>query len=174
MAISIGKKCFIASSATLIGDVMIGDSVAIMDNAVLRGDQNRIIIGDNSNIQDNVTVHTDDDYPTTIGRHVSVGHNAIVHGSIVEDYVIVGMGAITLNGSRIGSGSVIAAGSVVTQNFSVPEKSLVAGIPGAVKRSNDSSLLEYAKLNALAYSNLREGYLQGKYEIIRGSEIEKH
>lgn len=174
MTISIGKRCFIASSVTLIGNVKIGDNVAIMDNAVLRGDQNSIVVGDNSNIQDNVTVHTDDDYPTSIGKHVSVGHNAIVHGSTVEDYVIVGMGAITLNGSRIGSGSVIAGGSVVTQNFSVPEKSLVAGIPGTIKRSNDPSLLEYARLNALAYSNLREGYLQGKYEIMRGSDLKQH
>ncbi len=172
MAIRIGKECYIASSATLIGDVTVGDRVAIMEGAVLRGDLNRIVIGADSNIQDNVTVHTEKDHAALIGNFVSVGHNAVVHGSVIHDYVIVGMGALTLNGSTINSGSVIAAGSVVPQNFTVPEMSLVAGVPGAVKRTGDQNLKDYARRNAESYSRLRETYLSGGYDILRGSDLQ--
>ncbi|MCL4340531.1 MAG: gamma carbonic anhydrase family protein [Candidatus Thermoplasmatota archaeon] len=171
MAIKIGKECYIAKSATLIGDVTIGDRVAIMEGAVLRGDLNRIFVGNDSNIQDNVTVHTEIDHAALIGNFVSVGHNAVVHGSVVHDYVIVGMGALTLNGATVNSGSVIAAGSVVQQNFTVPELSLVAGVPGVVKRTGDQKLKEYAMRNAESYSRLRQAYLSGSYDILRGSDL---
>ena len=171
MTIKIGRECFIAASATLIGDVTIGNRVAIMDGAVLRGDLNRIVVGDDSNIQDNATVHTEIDHPAIIGKSVSVGHNAVVHGSLVRDYVIVGMGALTLNGANVNSGSVIAAGSVVQQNFTVPEMSLVAGVPATIKRTGDHNLMEYARKNAESYSRLRESYLAKKYEILRGSDL---
>lgn len=171
MAVTVGKNCFIAESATIIGEVEIGDNVAIMDNAVLRGDLNRIVVGDFSNIQDNATVHTESDHPAIIGSYVSVGHNAVVHGSKIDDYVIIGMGAMTLNGSHVMSGSVIAAGAVVTENFSVPEMSLVAGVPGTVKRSRDTALRDYARRNAESYSRLRQSYLSGKFQIVRGRDL---
>ena len=163
MTIAIGRGVYIARSASLIGEVTLGDGVSIFDSAVLRGDENRISIGPDSNVQDNATIHVEVGSPTTIGRNVSIGHNAIVHGATIGDHVIVGMGAIVLSGAVVESGSVIGAGSVVTENFRVPENSLVLGVPGkVVKQSED--YLEYAKLNARAYIDLRESYIQGKFE----------
>ena len=173
MSVIIGKNCYIARSATLIGDVTLGNNVAIMEGAVLRGDINSIVIGTYSNVQDNVTIHSEVDSPTKIGEYVSIGHNAVVHGTTIGDYVIVGMGALVLTGSRIGEGTVIAAGAVIREGFVVPPNSLVAGVPGAVKRSDDPNLREYAEVNAMSYSTLRENYLSGKYEIYRGEETRK-
>ncbi len=171
MPVKVGKNCFIAETAVLIGDVMIGDDVAIFDNTVLRGDLNQIIVGHNSNLQDNVTVHTDVNNPAVIGKNVSVGHNAIVHGAFIEDDIIIGMGAIVMNGARIHSGSVVAAGTVVTQETSVPENSLIAGTPGKIKRTGDSSLRDYAILNAESYAVLREKHKHGDFHRITGSDL---
>lgn len=171
MPIIIGKNCYIAETAVLIGDVTIGDNVGIFDNAVLRGDLNRIVVGDGSNIQDNVTFHTELNHATIIGKDVSVGHNAIVHGSELADTIIVGMGAIVMNGAKIPSGCVIAAGAVVTENFTCSENSLVAGLPGKVKRESDQSLKEYAMRNAQSYSVLREKHLAGEFDRKTGKSL---
>lgn len=171
MVITVGKNCFIAKSAVLLGDVKIGDNVAIFDHTVLRGDMNIITVGNNSNIQDNVTIHTDVNNPAVIGDSVSIGHNAIVHGATLGDEIIIGMGAIVMNGSVISRGSVIAAGSVVTQNMNVPENSLVAGVPGKIKRSGDPGLREYAQLNAQSYGILRERHKSGEIQRITGSDL---
>ncbi len=171
MAITVGKNCFIANTAVLIGNVTIGDNVAIFDHTVLRGDMNSITVGDYSNIQDNVTVHTDIDNPAVIGKNVSVGHNAIVHGATLGDEIIVGMGAIVMNGARISSGSVVAAGTVVTQGTEVPENSLIAGVPGKVKRESDPGLREYARANAQSYGVLREKHLKGDFPRKTGSDF---
>jgi carbonic anhydrase/acetyltransferase-like protein (isoleucine patch superfamily) len=171
MPVKIGEKCYIAESAVLIGDVTIDDEVCIMDGAVLRGDLNSIKIGKGSNIQDNVTLHTEKNHATILGEKVSVGHNAVVHGCTVESEVLVGMGSILMNGSRISRGSVVAAGSVVRENFTCPEKSLVAGAPATLKRSGDDSLLSYCIANAESYSILREDYILGRYEKVYGRDI---
>ena len=149
MPIRIGKNCYIADTAVLIGDVTIGDDVAIFDHVVLRGDLNKIMVGNGSNIQDNVTFHTEINHGTFIGEGVSVGHNAVVHGCELMDNIIVGMGAIVMNGSKIPSGCVIAAGAVVTENFICRENSLIVGLPAKVKREADPLLLEYAKRYSL-------------------------
>lgn len=171
MAVKIGNGCFIAKTAVLIGDVELGDNVAIFDHAVLRGDLNKIVVGDNSNIQDNVTVHTEITHPAIIGSNVSIGHNAVVHGSTLGNYIIVGMGARTLNGAVIPEGCVIAAGTVVTENFTCDENSLIAGIPGKIKRAGDKNLREYAKKNAESYSVLRKKHNAGEFERITGSDL---
>lgn len=170
MAIDISNDTMIADTAVLIGDVKISKGVSIFDYAVLRGDLNVITVGENSNIQDNVTIHVDEGHPTVIGRNVSVGHNAVVHGSTIEDNVIIGMGAIILNGAHIRSGSVVAAGTVVTENFESEENSLVAGIPGKIKKVDDS-MREYAIRNAASYEKLRDMHLSGKFTKIYGKQL---
>lgn len=125
-----GKNCFIAINATLTGDIIMGDECSIWFNAVLRGDVNSIRMGNRVNVQDNATVHCS--YlkaATTIGNNVSIGHNAIIHGCVIEDNVLIGMGAIVMDHAKIGSNSIIAAGAVVLENTIVEPGSLYAGVP---------------------------------------------
>ena len=163
MTIKIGKNVYIAPTAVILGEVEISDGVSIFDSAVIRGDMNYVRIGENSNIQDNATIHTDTGNPTVMGKNVSVGHNAIVHGATVDDDIIIGMGAILLNGAHIRSGCVVAAGAVVRENFETLENSLLAGVPAELKRTGES-LHEYAIANARSYQGLRDLYLSGKVE----------
>ena len=163
MTIKIGKNVYIAATAVILGEVEISDGVSIFDSAVIRGDMNYVRIGENSNIQDNATIHTDAGNPTVMGKNVSVGHNAIVHGATVDDDIIIGMGAILLNGAHIRSGCVVAAGAVVRENFETQENSLLAGVPAELKRTGES-LHDYAFANARSYQGLRDLYLLGKVE----------
>ncbi len=167
--IKYGRSFYLADTATIIGDVTIGDNVTIMDSAVIRGDQNKIFIGDNSNIQDNATVHVNSACETRIGKNVSVGHNAVVHGAIIDDDVLIGMGAIILNNAHIRSGSVIAAGTVVTENFDSPENTLIAGIPGEIKKV-DRKYHEMAYENSLEYLKLNDQYRNKMYMKLHGWE----
>ena len=130
----IGRNVFIAPSATVLGDVEIGDNASIWFNAVLRGDMALIKVGENTNIQDNCTVHTDFDKPAKIGNNVTIGHNAVVHGCTVEDRCLIGINAVVLNGATIGKGSVVAAGSVVTEGQKVMPGHLVVGAPAKTKK----------------------------------------
>ncbi|MEM0139414.1 MAG: gamma carbonic anhydrase family protein [Ferroplasma sp.] len=168
--IKTGKNLYLADTAVLIGDVSVGENVTIMDSAVVRGDENPIYIGDNSNLQDNVTVHVNINYSAKIGKNVSVGHNAIVHGCVIEDNVLIGMGAIIMNNARIRSGSVVAAGTVITENFECEENSLIVGIPGSIKKI-DKKYREMAYLNSLEYVKLNEEYRNGKYQRITGRDL---
>jgi len=130
----IGSNVFIAPTATVIGDVEIADGVSIWYGAVLRGDLAPIRIGKNTNIQDNCTVHTDTDKPAVIGEHVTVGHNAVVHGCTVESNCLIGMNATVLNDAQVKTGSIVASGSVVREKQTVGPHHLVAGIPAALKK----------------------------------------
>lgn len=126
----IGEDCFLAETATIIGNVKMGNQCSIWYNAVLRGDVNSIELGNKVNIQDNAMVHcTYEKYPTKLGNNVSVGHNAIVHGCTIEDNVLVGMGAIVMDNCVIESYALIAAGAVLTQGTHVKSGELWAGIP---------------------------------------------
>ncbi len=170
MAIRKGKNIYIAETAVLLGDVELSDGVSVFDHTVLRGDMNKIRIGRNSNLQDNVTVHTDRDHPTTIGENVSVGHGAVVHGCTIDDNVIVGIGSIVLNGAHVSSGTVIGAGAVVREGFLSPENSLLTGVPAEVKRS-DATYLEYTRRNGESYQKLRDRYLKGEIERESGHSL---
>ncbi len=130
----VAGSAFVAATAVVIGKVCLGERSSVWYGSVLRGDDEEISVGEDSNIQDLSMVHADPGFPAIVGDRVTVGHRAIVHGATVEDDVLVGMGAILLNGAKIGSGSVIAAGAVVTPGTEVPEGSLVAGIPAKVIR----------------------------------------
>jgi len=130
-----GKGVFIASTATVVGDVSLGDGVSVWYGAVLRGDINRIEVGAFSNIQDNAVVHLADEYPAIIGRHVTVGHSAIVHACVIGDECLVGMGATVLDGAEVGEQSIIGAGALVTQRTVIPPGSMVLGAPAKVVRA---------------------------------------
>ena len=125
-----GKDCFIATNATIVGDVVMGDGCSVWFNAVVRGDVNSIRIGNKVNIQDGAVIHcTYEKTQTLIGDNVSIGHNAIVHGCTIEDHVLIGMGAIVMDGAVIGKGSIVAAGAIVTQGTKVPPGTIYAGNP---------------------------------------------
>jgi carbonic anhydrase/acetyltransferase-like protein (isoleucine patch superfamily) len=125
-----GTDVFIAPTATVIGNVRLGDQVSVWYGAVLRGDSEAITIGARSNVQDNAVIHcTYEKNPTSIGNNVSIGHAAIVHGCTVHDNVLIGMGAIVMDRAVIGSNSIIAAGAVVLEGTIVPEGSIFAGVP---------------------------------------------
>lgn len=134
MSENISSTASIAKGAVVVGDVTVGDYTSILFNAVLRGDDDSIRIGRCSNIQDNATVHTDRGRPTVIGDHVTVGHNAVVHGCTVGDYSLIGMGAVVLNGAKIGKHCLVGAGSLVLEGQEIPDGSLAVGNPAKVKR----------------------------------------
>ena len=139
---------FIADTATVIGRVRLLNAASVWFGAVLRGDNEWIEIGENSNVQDNATCHTDMGFPLVIGKNCTVGHNVILHGCTLEDDSLVGMGSIVMNGARIGRGSVVGAGSVITEGKQFPEYSLIIGAPARVIRTLDPELS--AKLGSSA------------------------
>jgi carbonic anhydrase/acetyltransferase-like protein (isoleucine patch superfamily) len=150
----IAQEAFAAPTSVVIGDVVMAAGSSVWYQAVLRADGGQIVLGAESNIQDNCTVHVDPGFAVTIGERVSVGHNAVLHGCTVEDDVLIGMGATVLNGARIGTGSLVAAQALVPQGMRVPPGSLVAGVPAKVKRSLTDEELEGIKLNAAVYVDL--------------------
>jgi carbonic anhydrase/acetyltransferase-like protein (isoleucine patch superfamily) len=148
-------SCYVDLSAQLIGDIVLGERSSVWMNAVLRGDVNAIRVGANSNVQDCAVLHGQRNlYPVVVGDWVTVGHNATIHGCVVEDEVVIGMGATILNNSRIGTGSIIAAGAVVTEHTVVPPRTLWAGVPAKMRRElgdkDRALILEYAQ-NYLDY-----------------------
>ncbi|MEL1239525.1 gamma carbonic anhydrase family protein [Flavobacterium flavipallidum] len=154
----IPEDCYVAENATIVGDVSFGASCSVWFNAVVRGDVNYIKIGNKVNIQDGAIIHcTYQKYPTIIGDNVSIGHNAIVHGCVVQDNVLIGMGAIIMDNCTIESNSIIAAGAVITQNTVVESGSIWAGVPAKkVKELNQSSFsgeIERIANNYLMYSS---------------------
>ena len=142
--------CYVDLSAQLIGDVELGENSSVWMNAVLRGDVNAIRVGANSNVQDCAVLHgMREMYPVIVGEWVTIGHNATVHGCVVEDAVLIGMGATILNDVRIGEGSIVAAGAVIAEHTAIPPNSLVAGVPGKVRRTlgeeDRKLILKYAQ-----------------------------
>ncbi|HVH56033.1 MAG TPA: gamma carbonic anhydrase family protein [Vicinamibacterales bacterium] len=141
---------YVDASAQVIGDVHIGAESSVWMNAVVRGDVHRIRIGDRSNVQDGTVVHVmNRTHPTTIGNDVTIGHAAIVHGCTLGDRVLIGMGAILLNGATVGSDSIVAAGSLLTEESRFPPRSLVMGSPAKLKRQltegEVASILEFSE-----------------------------
>lgn len=154
----IPEDCYVAENATIVGDVSFGDSCSVWFNAVVRGDVNYIKIGNKVNIQDGAVIHcTYQKYPTIIGNNVSIGHNALVHGCVVHDNVLIGMGAIVMDNCIIESNSIIAAGAVLTQNTVVISGSIWAGVPAKkvkdIEQSSFSGEIERIAENYLLYSS---------------------
>lgn len=157
-------SAFIAPTAVLIGDVEIREGASIWFGTVLRGDMARIEIGARTSVQDNSTIHTDENEPTLIGEDVTIGHNALVHSSVVDRNVLIGQAAVLTGGNTVGTGTIIGAGAVVPQGMKVPGGSLVVGIPAKVVRATGPdderwtvrAAKHYTELGAWYRENLRE------------------
>ena len=159
---TVHPSSYIAPSAVLIGDVVIGKNCGVYPNAVIRGDENKIDIGDGSNIQDCCVIHTDADHQVTIGKNVTIGHAAMIHGATIEDDCLIGIHAIVLNDALIRRGSIIGAGALVIEKMEVPEHSLVVGIPGKVVKQ-DPQFLTVIRSNAAEYQRLSKKYKQDMF-----------
>ncbi|MFF5337018.1 gamma carbonic anhydrase family protein [Streptomyces sp. NPDC013181] len=154
----IDADAFTAPTSVAIGDVTMAAGSSLWYQAVLRADCGPIVIGADSNIQDNCSVHVDPGFTVTVGERVSVGHNAVLHGCTVEDDVLIGMGATVLNGAHIGAGSLVAAQALVPQGMRVPPGSLVAGVPAKVKRPLTEEELAGVRFNAVGYVELARAH----------------
>jgi len=158
---TIAPSAFVDASAQIIGDVHVGDQSSVWMNAVVRGDVNHIRIGDRTNIQDGVVVHVmrDPSHPTVLGDAITVGHGAVIHGCTVEDECLIGMGAILLNGVRIGRGSIVAAGTLLPEGTVIPPRSLVMGSPGKVRRQITDEEHAFIRQSAANYVQYRLDYM---------------
>ncbi|MBC7178949.1 MAG: gamma carbonic anhydrase family protein, partial [Roseovarius sp.] len=152
----IAQDSWIAPDANLIGKVVIEDLASVWFGCTLRGDNEEIRVGAGSNVQENCVMHTDMGYPLVIGPGCTIGHKAMLHGCILEENVLIGMGATVLNGARIGRNSLIGAGALITEGKVIPEGSLVMGAPGRVVRSLDEAAIATLRATALHYQqNMR-------------------
>ncbi|MGW2962211.1 gamma carbonic anhydrase family protein [Streptomyces sp. NPDC001220] len=149
---------FVAPTASVIGDVTLKAGASVWYGAVVRGDVEKITVGAQANVQDNVTLHADPGFPVSVGERVSIGHNAVVHGATVGDDCLIGMGATVLNGAVIGAGSLVAAQALVPQGMVVPAGSLVAGVPAKIKRSLSEEELQGVTLNGTLYAELAKAH----------------
>ncbi|MFE7119813.1 gamma carbonic anhydrase family protein [Streptomyces sp. NPDC057654] len=160
----VDPQAFTAPTSVVIGDVTVAAGASLWYHSVLRADCGPIVLGADSNIQDNCTVHVDPGFPVTVGERVSVGHNAVLHGCTVEDEVLIGMGATVLNGAHIGAGSLIAAQALVPQGMRVPPGSLVAGVPAKVRRGLTAEEREQIRHNATMYLELAKAHRAALHE----------
>ncbi|HZD43481.1 MAG TPA: gamma carbonic anhydrase family protein [Methanomicrobiales archaeon] len=150
---------FIASNATILGDVTLDQQVSIWFGAVIRADKDRVGIGRRSNVQDNAVIHTSSGHPVEIGEDVSVGHGAILHGCAIGDRVLIGMGAIVMNGAIVGEDTIVGAAALITEGTKIPPRSVVLGVPGKVIRETTEEERAHILENAIGYHRLA-----GKYQ----------
>jgi carbonic anhydrase/acetyltransferase-like protein (isoleucine patch superfamily) len=148
----IDEEAFIAPTAVVVGAVTLQARASIWYGAIARADEEVIVIGPDSNVQDGCTLHCDPGFPLLVGRGVTVGHRVVLHGARVDDDVLLGMGCIVMNGAHIGAGSIVAAGAVVTPNTTVPPGSVVAGVPAKVVRQATDDDLAHIRANAESYT----------------------
>ncbi|MGB9694538.1 MAG: gamma carbonic anhydrase family protein [Caldisericaceae bacterium] len=156
----ISEKAFVAETAVIIGNVTIEEGASIWFGAVLRGDIAPIVIGKNSNIQDNTVIHVDTGVPCIIKDFVTVGHNAIIHSATIGSNTLIGMGATVLSLTEIGSNSIVGANALVTENSKIQERSLLLGIPAKIVRSIRDEEIKEIKENAMHYVELAKKYRQ--------------
>lgn len=164
---TIDRSAFIHELAIVIGDVTLGARASVWPTAVVRGDSERVVIGDETNVQDGAVIHADRGLPALIGSRVAIGHRAIVHGAVVEDECLIGMGSIVLNGARVGRGSVIGAGAVVVEGMQVPPNSVVLGVPGKVRGETTSAMRDRVAATVQAYLELQVQHARGEYRRSR-------
>lgn len=158
---TVAPTAYIDASAQIVGDVHIGDQSSVWMNAVVRGDVNHIRIGQRTNIQDGVVVHVmrEPSHSTVLGDAITVGHGAVVHGCTIDDECLIGMGAILLNGVRIGRGSIVAAGTLLPEGTVIPPRSLVMGSPGKVRRQTTEDEHAFIRQSADNYVQYRLDYM---------------
>lgn len=154
----IAPDAYVAEGARVIGDVVLEAKTSVWFNAVLRGDTERITVGEGSNIQDGAVAHADPGFACTIGRNCVIGHGAIIHGCEIGDDCLIGMGATVLNGAKLGDGCVVAAGALVPQGKEFPPRSLLMGVPASVKREVSDELLTSTRSGAEHYQERAQHY----------------
>jgi carbonic anhydrase/acetyltransferase-like protein (isoleucine patch superfamily) len=167
--VRIEGEVFVADSADVIGSVVLKDKSSVWFNAVVRGDTDEIIIGEETNIQDNAVLHTDPGIRLILGRGVTVGHHAMVHGCEVGDYSLIGINAVVLNNARIGKHCTIGANALVTQGQEIPDYSVVLGSPGKVVRQADPNEAKVLEQGAANYVTRARQYLGALHPDIRFS-----
>ena len=147
----IPASCFVAENATIIGDVTLGERVSVLFGAVIRGDNDPVTIGDDSNVQDNCVLHSDPGLPLTIGKGVTIGHQAMLHGCTVGDGAMIGIAAVVLNATVIGKECLVGAGAVVTERKSFPDRSVLFGSPAKVAREASEDNIERIRGDTMSY-----------------------
>lgn len=159
----IPDSVFVAEGVRVVGRVQVGERSSLWFNAVLRADNDRIVVGTETNVQDGAILHVDAGFPCIVGDRVTVGHRAILHGCTIENDAVVGMGAIVLNGARVGRKAFVAAGAVVKEGQEIPEQALAVGVPAKVVRtfSDDDEILRRMREGALDYVQRGETYRGG-------------
>lgn len=170
---SIHETAFVASTATILGDVTIGELSTVLFGAILRGDSAPLSIGARTNVQDLCVLHADPGFPLVIGNDVTIGHSAVVHGAIIDDEVLIGIRSIVLNGAKIGKHSIIGAGALVPENKSIPPRSLVMGIPGKVVREitdEDIARIHHASRH---YAEMNPQYRTSQWSAMPGKPSAK-
>lgn len=163
MCISIAEHVYIDPTAVIIGKVRIERGASIWPYAVIRGDANSIEIGEGSNIQEHVAIHVDPENPAVIGKDVSVGHGAVIHGARIGDRCIIGMNSTTLNSAEIGEETIVGAGALITSGMKIPPRSIVIGVPGKIVKEDQEGNREAALRNAEAYHNFRDEFIAGMH-----------
>ncbi len=148
---SIAPSAYVAPSAMIIGHVAIGARSSVWFNSVIRADDDTVEIGEETNVQDLCMVHVDPGSPAKIGNRVTIGHRCVVHGCVIEDDCLIGMGSVIMNRARIGAGSIVAAGAVVLENTEIPPYSLVTGIPGKVKTTMGKEVVQRIRVPSRIY-----------------------
>ncbi len=156
---------FVADNAAVIGSVKIGNHASIWFNAVVRADNEPVVIGDNSNIQDGAVLHTDPGFPLVIGEYVTVGHKAMLHGCEIGSNSLIGINAVVLNGAKIGRNCLIGANTLVAENAVIPDGSLVMGTPGRVKRSLSDEEMAGLRVNAEHYVTNMQRYCRSLVQV---------
>ncbi len=155
---SVAPSTYVAPSAIVVGNVAIGDRSSVWFNSVIRADDDTVEIGEETNVQDLCIVHVDPGSPVRIGNRVTLGHRCVVHGCVIEDDCLIGMGAVVMNRARIGTGSIVAAGAVVLENTEIPPYSLVTGIPGKVKTTMGKDVVQRIRISSRIYVGRIERY----------------
>jgi carbonic anhydrase/acetyltransferase-like protein (isoleucine patch superfamily) len=153
-----GEGHFIADTASLIGDVILENKSSVWFNAVIRGDNATITLGEESNVQDGAVLHTDPGLPLTLGKGVIVGHNVMLHGCTIGDNTLIGIGAVVLNNAKIGKNCIVGANALVTERSDIPDNSMVLGSPAKVVKQIDDATAEMLKLNAEVYVHHADRY----------------
>jgi carbonic anhydrase/acetyltransferase-like protein (isoleucine patch superfamily) len=160
---TIPPSAWIADTATVRGRVTLGEHVSIWFSAVLRGDDEPITIGDNSNVQDGAVLHVSEGFPCVVGNNVTIGHRAIVHGCTVEDGALIGMGAVVLDGATIGAGAMVAAGAVISPGMNVPPGMLAVGVPARIFGPLSPNQKEMGPRAVRNYIERKEDFRAGRY-----------
>jgi carbonic anhydrase/acetyltransferase-like protein (isoleucine patch superfamily) len=164
---AIDATAYVHPAAIICGDVILGARASVWPTAVIRGDSAAITIGAESNVQDGAIIHVDAGVPCTIGARVAIGHRAIVHGAVVDDNCLIGMGAILLNRVRVGSGSIIGAGALCPEGMEVPPDSLVIGLPGRVVRRTTAVERDRIARTVDSYLELQLRHSRGEFAPFR-------